>query len=124
MPGLDEILPLIRLLGLPATLPQQQAQAEQNRAMYEGAGLTPQQAQTAFPDALFHGHVPGTGLPVLGGILRGVGQTGQLLQYILGDAPTAPRPTEQLSQMMLINNMQRRARQDKARQDFEEKHPE
>src|SRR5437762_1770652 len=119
MPTNDDILPFFRLLGLPASLPRQQAQAEQMRALYAGAGSTPEQLQAAYPDAPFGGSFPGTKVPILGGILRGVGVTGQLLQTILGDAPTAPRPTEQLSQMMLINRMQREARQQKARGEYE-----
>lgn len=97
MPGYsNELLHLAlgaNLLALPKTMETAAQQQQLNRMLItrlaptlglseaDVAQLTPEVAQ-----------FPGMKVPILGTVLRGVGSAGQLLQGVLGAAPSAPRP--------------------------------
>lgn len=88
---------IANLLALPQSIPQEYQQAQQQRQqltqMAPGLGLKPEDVNNLAPLPTMQ-QFPGTQVPVLGSVLRGIGTTGQMLQRVLGTAP-APRPPMQ-----------------------------
>lgn len=101
------------LLALPNTINQQADEATKMRAILasgtQGPGgpplLTPEQLDQFAPQA---GRFPGSSVPVLGSVLKGVGNVGQVLQTITSASP-APRGGDSMKGINDFLTMQREA---------------
>ncbi len=104
------------ILALPQTFEQRRREAEQSQVMLQALGqatgqsYTPEQLNTLqpLPPTL------GTRTPYVGGLLRGVGTVGQVLQAVTGSLPAAPRPPVQA--MSRILELQGKVREGAARE--------
>jgi hypothetical protein len=88
---------LAGLLSLPKAWEDQRQQTELNNALISRLG----DANNPIPQAPVPGHFPGTQVPVLGSVLRGVGTAGQILGSALGNAPRTPQIEPALLGMLL-----------------------
>lgn len=96
------------LLALPRTMNDAAAAADRDRMLLQAAGpslgLTPEQVAQFTPAS--PGQFPGTNVPVLGSVLRGVGTAGRLLQHVVGTAPAPRPPMEELLQIATLRGNQ------------------
>lgn len=95
MAGIGEYLGLMEIVGnllaIPANQNDAAAASEQTRALLASA-LGPEQAGTLDALAPPMNRFPGSDVPVLGSVVRGVGEVGQVIQGVLGAPAKAPRP--------------------------------